>query len=114
MKPKEFNAGVELLGMMALKKIVDGIPLDRLEEICNAERDGRCAALPCFFDDTFYDISEGRIETYKLEHIMPLRGGCLKICGANDHARICAPASFVGITMFFDYKKAEAALKEGK
>ncbi len=23
------------------------IPIDRLEEICNAERDGRCVVLPC-------------------------------------------------------------------
>lgn len=26
--------------------ITDGIPLDRLETICNAERDGRCVVLP--------------------------------------------------------------------
>lgn len=30
-----------------VKRIVEGIPLDRLEEICTAEKDGRCGVLPC-------------------------------------------------------------------
>ena len=30
-----------------LWEIVDSIPLDRLEAICQAERDGRCVVLPC-------------------------------------------------------------------
>jgi hypothetical protein len=30
------------------------ISIDRLEEICNAERDGRCVVLPCKVGDTVY------------------------------------------------------------
>ena len=37
--------------------ILDGIPLDRLEAICAAERDGRLVTLPCKVDDTVYVIS---------------------------------------------------------
>jgi hypothetical protein len=31
-----------------------GISLDRLEEICNAERGGRCIVMPCRVGDTVY------------------------------------------------------------
>jgi FtsZ-binding cell division protein ZapB len=36
--------------------ITDGVHLDRLEEICNAEREGRCVVLPCKVGDTVYVI----------------------------------------------------------
>jgi hypothetical protein len=29
------------------ENITDSIPIDRLEEICQAEREGRCVVLPC-------------------------------------------------------------------
>jgi hypothetical protein len=35
-----------------LNEIVEGISLDRLREICDAERDGRCVVLPCKVGDT--------------------------------------------------------------
>ena len=36
-----------------------GIPLDRLEAICQAERDGRCIILPCKVGDTVWVLSDG-------------------------------------------------------
>ena len=35
--------------------ITDGVHLDRLEEICNAEREGRCVVLPCKVDNEKLD-----------------------------------------------------------
>ena len=32
------------------------IPLDRLRELCAAERDGRCVVLPCKVGDTLYKL----------------------------------------------------------
>ena len=46
MEPQEFNTEVELLNMMAIKKIVDGIHIDRLKIICDAERERRFIVLP--------------------------------------------------------------------
>ena len=37
--------------------VISGIPLDRLEVICAAEKDGRLVTLPCKVDDTVYVIS---------------------------------------------------------
>ena len=36
------------------RAIIDGIPSDRLEAICDAERDGMCVVLPCKVGDTLY------------------------------------------------------------
>lgn len=38
--------------------LIRDIPLDRLKEICNAERDGRLMVLPCKVGDTVYVISK--------------------------------------------------------
>ena len=44
-------------GAYSRYEISKGIPLDRLEAICAAERDGRLVALPCKEGDTVYIIS---------------------------------------------------------
>ena len=37
--------------------LTTGIPLDRLEQICAADKDGRCVVLPCKVGDAVYKIS---------------------------------------------------------
>lgn len=49
-----FNAVVELLNVAAIKKQVEGITPERLQEICEAERAGRLAMLPKRGDRLFY------------------------------------------------------------
>ena len=39
------------------RAVAQGIEPDRLEEICNAERDGRCVVLPCKAGDTVYMVA---------------------------------------------------------
>ena len=39
-------------------KLTDGIPLDRLAEICAAEQDGRCVVLPCKVGAMLYEIAQ--------------------------------------------------------
>ena len=48
---------VEYLGhqLDEIKAITANITLDRLQEICNAERDGRCVVLPCKVDNEKLD-----------------------------------------------------------
>lgn len=38
--------------------ILDGIPFNRLQEICQAEREGRCVVLPCKVGETVYVTGE--------------------------------------------------------
>ena len=44
-------------GAYSRYEITKDIPLDRLEAICAAERDGRCVVLPCKVGDMVYKIS---------------------------------------------------------
>lgn len=43
---------------MTIDDIIKDIPLQRLAEICDAERDGRCAVLPCKFYSEVYALSQ--------------------------------------------------------
>ncbi len=54
-KPCDYTDNCELTAELILALASD-IPLDRLEEICNAEREGRCAIVPCKVGDTVYII----------------------------------------------------------
>jgi hypothetical protein len=58
MNAKEFNAAAELLNMVAIKKQVEGIPSDRLQEICDAERESRLLVLPTKIGGSIYVIYE--------------------------------------------------------
>lgn len=46
--------------------ILGGIPLDRLEAICAAEKDGRCVTLPCKVGDIVYLTIHGYVEETKV------------------------------------------------
>jgi hypothetical protein len=50
--PKKYN--IQHYQLEAYCAIAGSTPLDRLEEICNAEREGRCAVLPVAIGDTVY------------------------------------------------------------
>lgn len=49
--------------------ITASIPLDRLEAICAAEREGRCVVLPCKVGDTVYANPIGITTAYKITFI---------------------------------------------
>jgi len=108
--------------------IVKGIPLDRLQEICNAERDGRCVVLPCKVGDVLYQIdidplyNDKSIRMYDVENIT--------ICGDKDKdillkydsydGVICTVENLINGTLYLDYlltfltrEEAEKALEGG-
>ena len=39
-----------------MDKIIYGVPCDRVKQLCEAEKDGRCVVLPCKVGDTLYWI----------------------------------------------------------
>lgn len=81
-------------------QITDGIPLDRLEQICNAEREGRLVVLPCkvgvYYPHGWYYVMQNTI--YFVKGIDAMR-----------------PVVKCGIRKFYStQEEAEAALREGK
>ncbi len=102
------------------RAITDSIPLDRLEEICNAEREGRCVVLPCRVGDTVYFIKS--CFSYAKS---PMRGTVCMIKtfserntftfgvimeGSNQERSFTA--FDIGKTAFLTREAAEQALKE--
>lgn len=98
------------------RALIYDIPLDRLEEICNAERDGRCVVLPCKVGDTVYWADADGDEALEL----PLMGywvtvfsdgekkidGCVQAFGRNWSKPF-------GTCLFLTREEAEQALKGG-
>ena len=115
---------IELLGTIAYES---GISIDRLSEICNAEREGRCMVLPCKIGDTIYIIPsevnrrinkainkqmDNRIYKQVVDGIRLFRPGkwCISTC---DGLELHRSESF-GKTVFLTHEAATAALQEGE
>ena len=80
------------------------IPLDRLREIAEAERDGRCVVLPCKFGNTVYSIRHERVpdDDYRMSFHIEMRIVSQKFGLIH--------ADCIGKSVFLTRAEAEAAL----
>ncbi len=109
------------------RTITNGIPLDRLREICDAERNGRCVVLPCW--NRVFIVSGGQVQEMDMCHYRGNSAGvydmrcecvdqheeCDRIC-ANENEKCCAynfRVAEIGKTAFLTRSEAEAALQSG-
>jgi len=94
---------------------------DRLEEICNAERDGRCVVLPCKVGDTVYRIDiDPEIEYFNIDNIVICDNGDILLKYDAHDGVICTAENIIKGTTYLDYylvfltkEEAEQALKGG-
>lgn len=88
----------------------DGLPIDRLRELAEADKDGRVVVLPCKVGDKLYRVFAGEI----FEH----RVGSMKyfaIQGKWDietYPFLPSVESGIGKTIFLTREEAEKALRE--
>jgi hypothetical protein len=78
------------------------IPVERIEEICDAERNGRCVVLPCKVGDTVYSTSPNQDKVI----------ACY-VPSLHTIARWIEDGVF-GKTVFLTRAEAEEALKEAQ
>ena len=127
-KPCDYTDKCELEFELRCALIYD-LPTDRLEEICQAERDGRCVVLPCKVGDTVYELSYDcamgiRYDPFN-ENGNSTAGLCLKCetypCDLHNAVReetiksmhwILGNKELFGKTVFLTREEAEEALKE--
>lgn len=94
----------------ARMKLVGGIPLDRLRELVEADREGRCVVLPCRRWDilwTYRNYPSLGVYSFTVTDISTLNGRTMlntDILGVID-------SRDVGKTVFRTREAAEAALK---
>lgn len=105
---KAFNRLAEIENILG-----DEYDLDRLRELVQADRDGRCKIVPCKIGDPVYLIKNGEIiRNYGVQwHFTD--------CGFQTFGTLSLYGDFVtpeqiGKTVFFSYEQAEAALNEMK
>ena len=96
----------------------DDYDLDRLKELVEADRDGRCVVLPCKIGDTVYDILMGKITEKTIISIPFLMSKsvnhlCLQAINNRD-ALTTIETENLGKTVFLTREEAEAALERMK
>ena len=101
-----------------INKISD-IPADRLIEICNAERDGRCVVLSCKVGDTVwaYDDVFNQIAPYQVDMVELYGHNGVSFCSNwRKNGELMADLDFdaedIGKTVFLTRAEAEAALQK--
>ena len=68
-----------------MEQLIYGVPCERVKELCEADKDGRCVNLPCKVEDTVYRIG------YDCEHCSQYVKGQyvdLYTCGSRSDCRI--------------------------
>lgn len=111
-----YPESVEALKLSMMGKAIseitefNGLPIDRLRELAEADKDGRCVVLPCKVGDKLYRVFAGEI----FEH----RVGSMKYFAIQGRWDIetypfcpCVESS-IGKTIFLTHKEAEKALQE--
>jgi hypothetical protein len=101
----------------------DVFTIDRLQEICNAERDGRCVILPCKVGDTVYHDSGGFgildyvVEGYAWNETGIIFQAASDSFGVDDIWECLDEIEFyesdIGKTVFLTREEAKQALKGG-
>ena len=92
----------------------NGLPIDRLRELAEADKDGRLVVLPCKVGDTVYEvtsrkiISEYRVKAIRVELF------CTSIewdivAGFVDKSIFGVPVNEIGKTVFLTREEAEKA-----
>ena len=98
-------------------EIIKEIPINRLRELAQAEKEGRLVVLPCKVGDTVYIIHKRAIRKTTVESIHQWSSGHWKLSVHTDKKYIHWTGYEVhfesfGKTVFLTREAAEAALKE--
>ena len=94
-----------------LRHLCRNCDLERLEELAEADKDGRLAVLPCKVGDTVYFSLLGRIIEKQVFSIVLFSNSTRIYCdGTSEY---CRPED-IGKTFFLTREEAKAALEEMK
>ena len=97
----------------------DSLPIDRLMEMAEADKEGRLVVLPCKVGDTVYEvtsrktISEYRVKAIRVELFCTFIEWDI-VAGFVDKSIFGVPVNELGKTVFLTREEAENALEEMK
>ena len=98
-------------------KTTSDIPIDRLRELAQADRDGRCVVLPCKLHDKVFFVENGCVKETEVDSFHNWTSGRWKISVHTDRMfdhwkGYEIDFSGIGKTVFLAREEAEAKLKE--
>ena len=102
-----------------LRQLCQGCDLDRLEELAEADRDGRLVMPPCKAGDTVYEvtsrktISEYRVKAIRVELVCTFIEWDI-VAGFVDKSIFGVPVDEIGKTVFLTREEAGKALEAMK
>jgi hypothetical protein len=106
----EGECAILLEELARLQALTASIPLDRLEAICAAEREGRCVVLPCKVGDTVWALAdEGVIQCRVTEFTIKESGIAWVRLFSTDDRLADFHGDCFGKTVFLSRAQAEAA-----
>ena len=114
--PEEIDMDYE--AAETLRHLCQGCDLDRLEELAEADKDGRVVVPPCKAGDTVYEvisrktISEYRVKAIRVELFCTFIEWDI-VAGFVDKSIFGVPVDEIGKTVFLTREEADRAL-EGK
>ena len=101
-------------------KEINGVPVERIIELAEAQKEGRLVVLPCKVGDTVYrlwpcgkhgrSISEMVVKHIDIDYLPEIEFSCRKETGTGNYWFFKVPD--IGKTVFVTRDEAEAALKE--
>ena len=110
-----YPESVEALKLSMMGKAIseitefDGLQIDRLRELAEADKDGRVVVLPCKVGDTVYFALLGRIIEKQVFSIVSFSNSTRIYCGGTSE--YFRPED-IGKTFFLTREEAEKALRE--
>ena len=111
------NEKIDKLNAELREALAFSVPLDRLEDICSAERDGRLVKMPCKVGDMVYFVADGEVRNTTLLAIKAnisdpeYAGNPTIIFEGYFQLGIHVFCWMLGERLYLTYAEAEAALK---
>lgn len=107
------------MDMAIIAALFNGIDVDRMKELAEADKDGRLVMPPCKAGDTVYEvtsrktISEYRVKAIRMELFCTFIEWDI-VAGFVDKSIFGVPVDEIGKTVFLTRKEAETALEAMK
>lgn len=95
-----------------LRQLCQGCDLDRLEELTEADRDGRLVVLPCKVGDKLYRVFDGNISEHEVQNMKYFARQ--RRLGIDMTPFFPDAGRFIGKTVFLTREEAEKALEAMK
>lgn len=119
--PKEY-AGEVMKSMILLKEYQKIGPVDRLRELVQADREGRCVVLPCKIGDIVYEIRYTAENNSPRKYARKIFDCSVSVCTwrMREQPDMCyvsekkctkSDFAFMGRTVFLTREEAQAALR---